>query len=183
MAAGRERCPRRAASSPGSRRREFKNLRETDGRRAPCARLARGQSGARTAPAATRAGRRARYARNRVPPRRAGRRRGERSGTACSIRTETRNRLSRTRERSGEGRRPGGGRADRMASHPGPQQSPRPPSRGPSMTPDTAAAGRGWTEPPRPAPAPDPGPPREPRLDPGSGAGVTRRGGSEHDKT
>ena len=42
------------------------------------------------------------------------------------------------------------------------------------MTPDTAAAGRGWTEPSRPAPDPDPGPPREPRLDPGSGAGVTK---------
>ena len=51
-----------------------------------------------------------------------------------------------------------------LVSH-GPQPSPRLPSRGPTLIPGTAAAGGAWTEPLKP--------PRESRLDPGSGAGVT----------
>ena len=54
-----------------------------------------------------------------------------------------------------------------FASH-GPHRHPGPPSRGPSMAPDAAAAGKERGEPP--------GLPREPRLDPGSGAGVTKGG-------
>ena len=50
------------------------------------------------------------------------------------------------------------------------QPSPRPPSRGPSMIPDAAATGGEQAEPSRL--------PREPRLAPGSGAGVTNGGGA-----